>query len=159
MYVRALRSIRLEFHKSFFLPLGALLVITIFRFGVARGLLSTTLFFACLLAHEVGHAAFAIATQTKVSALGFSKWGAYIRRHKSQVPANELLIAAAGPLANLVIALALRDQSGIVQWLAQINGVLFVVNILPFWNSDGKRIVNTLRELRHQPAKAIAPQA
>jgi Zn-dependent protease len=159
MYLRAARSIRLEFHKSFLLPLGALLFITIFRFGVARGLLSTGLFFACLMAHELGHAMFAVATQTKVSGLGFSKWGAYIRRHKAQDPAHELLIAAAGPLVNLVIALALREQSGIVQWLAQLNGVLFVVNILPFWNSDGKRILNTMRELRSQPAKAPAPQA
>jgi Zn-dependent protease len=157
-----MRSIRLEFHKSFLLPFGALLAITIFRFGVARGLLSTTLFFACLMAHEAGHAAFAIATQTKVSAVGFSKWGVYIRRHKSQQSANELLIAAAGPLMNLVIALALRDQSGITQWLAQLNGVLFVVNILPFWNSDGKRIMNTLHELRKQSAaetSQVAPHA
>lgn len=150
MYVNALKAIRFEFQKSFLLPLSALLVITIFRFGVARGLMCTALFFGCLLAHELGHASFAVATNTQVSALGFCKWGAYIRRHKAVEGANELLISGAGPAVNLVIALLLRDASGILGWLAQINLVLFLINILPMWNSDGKRMLSTWRELRRQ---------
>lgn len=157
MYVNAIKSIRFEFQKSFLLPLAALLVITIVRFGAARGLLCTGLFFACLLAHEVGHASFAIATNTQVSALGFCKWGAYIRRHKAAESANELLISAAGPAVNLVIALLLRDASGILGWLAQINVVLFLINILPMWNSDGKRMLSTWRELRRQRPAVVVP--
>ena len=157
MYVNAIKSIRFEFHKSFLLPLAALLVITIVRFGAASGLLCTGLFFACLLAHEVGHASFAIATNTQVSALGFCKWGAYIRRHKAAESANELLISAAGPAVNLAIALLLRDASGILGWLAQINVVLFLINILPMWNSDGKRMLSTWRDLRRQRPAVVVP--
>lgn len=149
MYVNALKSIRFEFQKSFLLPLSALLVITFYRFGVKRGLLCTALFFACLVAHEAGHAVFAVATRTQVSALGFCKWGAYIRRKKAE-GANELLISVAGPAVNLVIALALRNETGMLAWLAQLNVVLFMINIFPMWNSDGSRMLSTWRAMRRE---------
>src|SRR3569833_4426162 len=120
--MKALQSIRFEFQPSFLLPLGALLAITFVRFGIAHGVIATALFFACLVAHEAGHAAFAIATGTPVSAFGFCKWGAYIRRRKAVDGYSEILISAAGPLVNLVIAQALRGHGGIVDWLAQLYG-------------------------------------
>lgn len=143
--------LQLEWQNGFLLAIGALLCICVVRFGWQQGLVCTGLFFVSLLAHEAGHMLLADLNETCVKALGFCKWGVYLRREKAEGMA-EIAISAAGPTVNLLIAYFLHDftGSGTLAWLAQMNGVLFLINILPIGGSDGKRILTTLRELRAQ---------
>jgi Zn-dependent protease len=140
-----------EWQNGFLFTIFALLLICVVRFGWTHGLLYTVLFFASLLAHEAAHTLLADLNQTRVKALGFCKWGVYLRREKAQGIA-EIAISAAGPTVNLLIAYFFHDftGSGTLAWLSQMNAFLFIFNILPIGGSDGKRILITLRELRAQ---------
>ncbi len=142
MVVRA-RSLELELFASSLLTLLALLVITIGRFGFTRGLWAASLFVASLLAHESGHFVIAAITGTEVSTVGVSWKGLYLRR-KSAAGAAEFFISAAGPAANIVIAAALWNSSGVTQWVAQMNAVLALINLLPYPGSDGQRIYSLI---------------
>lgn len=132
-----------------------MLLITMLRFGREQGLFCTTLFFASLLAHEAGHIVLAKLNHTRIKAIGFCKWGVYLRREKAPTGFSEILIAVSGPMVNLLIAYFLHDftGSGPLAWLAQMNAVLFVINMVPFGGSDGKRILTTLREFRTHRAE------
>ena len=137
-------SLRLELFAGAIIPLTAILIITIFRFGLIDGLLSATLFIVSLLAHEAGHAAMAQLTGTKFSAIGFCWKGAYIRRQRSW-GIREFLISLSGPMVNILLAVALWNAGGILTWLAQMNAILAVVNLIPFRGSDGQRIMSLAR--------------
>lgn len=144
------RKLGIEWHNGFLFSVFAMLVITMIRFGREQGLFCTLLFFASLIAHEAGHMLLAKVSRTRVKAMGFCKWGVYLRREKSSLFSTEIAIAAAGPAVNLLIAYFLHDFSGSgpLAWLAQMNVVLFIINMAPFGGSDGKRILTTWRELR-----------
>jgi Zn-dependent protease len=150
-------SLQLEWQNGFLFAIFALLLICVVRFSWRQGLLCTALFFVSLLAHEAGHMLLADMNQTRVKAIGFCKWGVYLRREKAEGMA-EVAISAAGPTVNLLIAYFFHDFSGTgtLAWLSQMNAVLFLINILPIGGSDGKRILTTLRELRAQRL-AMAP--
>jgi Zn-dependent protease len=144
-------ALQFEWQNGFLLALVALLLICVVRFGWRRGLLYTGLFFASLLAHEAGHMLLADMNDTRVKAIGFCKWGMYLRREKAEGIA-EVAISAAGPTVNLLIAYFFHDfgGTGMLAWLSQMNAALFIINMLPIGLSDGKRILSTLRELRAQ---------
>ena len=150
-----MNKVRLELRWGAILPIGALLLITIVRFGMADGVAATVLLFASLAAHEAGHAVAAALTGTKFFALGFCLKGAYIRRDCAK-GATELLISSAGPLVNLIMAMSLWNNQGIFQWLAQMNLFLAVINLLPYRGSDGHRILAAMRGT-HQPAALANP--
>jgi len=126
------------------IPLAALLAITSGRFGVVRGVVATVLFVISLLAHEFGHMVVGLLIGARVRAFGFCLFGTYIRRNKEEGLA-EMLISAAGPFINLLILLLFWGQSGILNWVAQMNAVLLVLNLLPVFNSDGQRLLQELK--------------
>ena len=138
-------KIRFELLAGAAIPTAAVLIITSARFGFFDGLTATALFLASLFAHEAGHAFTAMATGTRLSAVGFCLRGAYIRRSKARC-GLELLISAAGPAVNLVLAVLLWGSVGIGGWLAQMNAFLVLINLVPFGGSDGQRIVAEIRE-------------
>jgi Zn-dependent protease len=141
-----LKKIRVEFRWGAILPMAALLLITIVRFGIRDGIAAAMLFFASLAVHEAGHAVAAALTDTEFSAVGFCFKGAYIRRKRAQ-GGTEVLISSAGPLVNILIALALVGSHGILSWLAQMNVILALVNLLPLAGSDGQRILAEIRAM------------
>jgi Zn-dependent protease len=144
-------ALKFEWQNGFLFAIFALLLICTVRFGWRHGLLYTALFFVSLIAHEAGHMLLADMNHTRVKALGFCKWGVYLRREKAEGMA-EIAISAAGPTVNLLIAYFFHDFSGTgtLAWLSQMNAILFVINMVPIAGSDGKRILTTLRELRAQ---------
>ena len=140
------KKLRFEFRWGAILPIGALLLITIVRFGMVDGVAATLLFFASLAAHEAGHAITATLTGTKFSAMGLCLRGAYLRRDRA-TGALEILISFAGPFMNFMIAMALWSSQGILLWLGQMNAFLFLINLLPLRGSDGQRIIGEIRKM------------
>jgi Zn-dependent protease len=94
-----------------------------------------------MLLHESGHIVVACLCGVKVKKVGLSRIGLYTIREAGPNWAN-LCISAAGPLVNLLLAIALRDVLPTFAW---VNLVAFVFNLLPIPNSDGKRIFGILR--------------
>jgi Zn-dependent protease len=137
---------KLEMSLGALVPLAALFAITSGRFGLARGSVATGLFVVSLLAHEFGHMVVGLLIGARVRAFGFCLFGTYIRRNKEEGLA-EILISAAGPLINLLIVMLLWNQTGVLNWLAQMNFVLLVLNLLPAFNSDGQRLLQEVKRL------------
>ncbi len=124
----------------------------------AVGLTTAVLFFSSVLAHEVGHAVvarrFGVATDTiDLWLLG----GIAKLRAEAPSPRAELAISAAGPGASLLCAAAFAGAalsldalgaSGIVPsafaWLAVVNLILAVFNVLPAAPLDGGRILQAV---------------
>ncbi|HEX5543557.1 MAG TPA: site-2 protease family protein [Micromonospora sp.] len=122
---------------------------------VVAGFTAAVVFFLGLLAHEVSHAV--VAKRNGLSVAGITLWlfgGVAELRGEARSPGAELRIAGIGPLVSLVlglafgglaVALALAGQAGLVfgavAWLAGINILLAIFNILPAAPLDGGRVL------------------
>ncbi len=93
-----------------------------------------------MLLHELGHLAAALLCGVKVKKVGLSRTGLYTVREPGPRWAN-LCVSLAGPLVNLLLAIALRD---VLHTFAWVNLFAFAYNFLPIPNSDGSRIVALL---------------
>lgn len=111
------------------------------RAGAAEGILVI----ASLLLHEVGHMLAAVALGVPVREFGLTWRGAFNRRAHSGRRRTEILIAFAGPLANLLLAFPLHYVPVIGNQVALCNLMLCIVNLLPIPSSDGLRILRNLR--------------
>jgi Zn-dependent protease len=116
---------------------------------------TSVVFFAAVLAHEVGHAA--LARRYGVGVEGIDLWllGGMARlSDEAPSPKAEWRIAAAGPLVSIVCTAvfigaafglnALGDPgliSAALVWLGVVNGILAVFNLLPAAPLDGGRIL------------------
>lgn len=119
------------------------------------GLAATILFFASVLGHELSHAALANRLGEKVNRITLFIFGGMA--HLTGEPtsaANELKIAAVGPVSSFVIAAffwligaAIGSAPGATLWaavfsyLAFINVALAVFNLLPGFPLDGGRLL------------------
>ncbi|MFB9239778.1 site-2 protease family protein [Plantactinospora siamensis] len=119
------------------------------------GLAAAVVFLAGLLAHEVSHAV--VAKRNGIEVQGITLWlfgGVAQLRGEARTPGAELRIAGVGPLVSLLVglafgavagALAAGGQRGLVfgafAWLAGINLVLAVFNVLPAAPLDGGRLL------------------
>ncbi len=156
--------------------------------GLATGGLSGALFdgllvssvFACVLAHEFGHAFCAAAYGIGTQDITLLPIGGVARLNKiPDKPIQEFAIAVAGPLVNVVIALAIflvlplfvafigngepngADGSLVIQWLQNLwmaNAILVAFNMLPAFPMDGGRVLRSLLAMRtgHLRATEIA---
>ena len=93
-----------------------------------------------MLLHECGHLSVALFCGVRVKKVGLSKTGLYTVREAGPRWAN-LCISSAGPLVNLVLAIALKSVLPAFAW---VNLIAFAYNLLPIPNSDGKRILALL---------------
>ncbi|MGW3151828.1 site-2 protease family protein [Streptomyces sp. NPDC001177] len=121
----------------------------------ALALLTAVVFLSSLLAHELAHAV--VARRNGVQVDGITLWmlGGAARLHdEAPTPAAELRIAGVGPLTSLVAGGVLAGVaagldalkvSGLVVeafvWLAAINVLLAVFNVLPAAPLDGGRLL------------------
>ncbi|MEV4385203.1 site-2 protease family protein [Micromonospora sp. NPDC049580] len=119
------------------------------------GLAAAVVFFVGLLAHEVSHAVVAKRNGLTVESITLWLFGGVAElRGEPRDPGAELRIAGVGPLVSLllgaffgVIALlfALVGQGGLlfgaIAWLAGINVLLAVFNVLPAAPLDGGRLL------------------
>jgi Zn-dependent protease/CBS domain-containing protein len=122
------------------------------------GLLTAAAFLGSLLAHELAHAI--VARRNGLTVQGITLWllGGVARfEGEPDSPGAELRIAGSGPLVSLLLGLALGGVAaalllagvnglgtGCVAWLAAINVVLAVFNVIPAAPLDGGRLVHAL---------------
>jgi Zn-dependent protease len=127
---------------------------TILAYGVVATIVAA-LFLAGLLAHELAHAL--VARHYHVGVKRITLWllgGVSELDGDTPTPRAELLVAAAGPLTSLAVGvvagggaalLALADGGRVVvaglAWLAGVNVILCVFNLLPGAPLDGGRIL------------------
>ncbi|HEU4325668.1 MAG TPA: site-2 protease family protein [Roseiflexaceae bacterium] len=178
----AVAGIPIRIHPTFFLVigLGALLWGREHgAIGALFGVLMMVLLFGCVTLHELGHALAARRVGIATNAILLQPIGglAMLARSPSK-PAHELLISAAGPLANalLVVVLALAGAlsgafasvtpdnlavrldevsvTGALLWLIQANIALALFNLLPAFPLDGGRMLRALLSFKLGPATA-----
>ncbi|GAB4570178.1 MAG: site-2 protease family protein [Anaerolineae bacterium] len=123
----------------------------------AMGILTSLIFFGCVLAHEFGHSVMALLTGVPVERITLFIFGgvAQIRREPRRA-LDEFVIAIAGPLVSLILALgfgalwligwllelpSLRTLGG---WLGSINLSLALFNLIPGFPLDGGRVLRAI---------------
>lgn len=122
---------------------------------LAAGVGAAIVFFLGLLAHEISHAVLAMRNDLSVVAITLWMFGGVAElRGEARSPGAELRIAGVGPLVSLLlgigfgaVALGLRLagftglEFGAFVWLAGINVLLAVFNVLPAAPLDGGRLL------------------
>jgi Zn-dependent protease len=141
-------------HSSGWVVVAFCCVIGIRLSGLWHGLALGALIVASLLLHEMGHMLAATALGVPVREFGLCMGGAYNRRGTASRRRQELLIASAGPMVNLLLICTLFLPL-IGPQLAYCNLVLCVINLLPLPASDGQRILRALFVSR--PAASMLP--
>ncbi|MEM8531252.1 MAG: site-2 protease family protein [Chloroflexota bacterium] len=183
-------GIDIKVHLTFFL----ILLFGAFQFGVAQagaafsvsgalfGMLVITLLFVCVVLHELGHSIVAQRFGIPVREILLLPLGgvALLTRAPSK-PMQELLIALAGPLVNVVIAAILfvilgfkvallgfdslatslqlqPDLGSLLIWLLYANVMLVAFNMIPAFPLDGGRVLRAVLEMfmTHRRATQIA---
>jgi Zn-dependent protease len=125
---------------------------------VLGGLFTAAAFLASLLAHELAHAI--VARRNGLTVEGITLWllGGVARfEGEPESPGAELRIAGSGPLVSLLLGMLLAGASavlliagmngmvaGCLAWLAAINVVLALFNVIPAAPLDGGRLVHAL---------------
>jgi Zn-dependent protease/CBS domain-containing protein len=122
----------------------------------SAGILTSLLFFVSVLLHELAHSAVAISKGIPVRSITLFIFGgvAQISREAGR-PSTEFLVAAAGPVASILISIffggiwflsdgRLQVVAALGQWLAEINFVLALFNLIPGFPLDGGRILRSI---------------
>ncbi|HEX7244129.1 MAG TPA: site-2 protease family protein [Solirubrobacterales bacterium] len=137
-------------------------------FGLA--VLSAAGFFGSIVLHELGHAFVAMRNGIGISSIQLWIFGGMARMDReSDGPGTEFKVAAAGPLVTFAVvfvltaigvgavgaeefrrAVLIEANSGVsgalamIGWLASINALVLVFNLLPAFPMDGGRIVRAI---------------
>src|SRR5438874_13291101 len=165
-------GIQLRIHVTFLLLIGWLA----FRYYAEGGTAAAAgsvffilLLFACVVLHEFGHAFAAKAFGINTPDITLLPIGGVARLERMpEEPVQELIIAVAGPLVNVVIALGLFiadgaqallnpaavEAGGLIAQLLTINIMLVLFNLLPAFPMDGGRVLRALLATRMSYARA-----
>jgi Zn-dependent protease/predicted transcriptional regulator len=119
---------------------------------LAMAVVAAVLFFASLLAHELGHAVTARREGMELDGITLWLFGG-VARFKGMFPSAgaELRIALAGPAVSLLVGVACSllawalvlpaSVDGVLAWLGYVNLILLVFNLLPALPLDGGRVL------------------
>ncbi|QEH34055.1 Putative zinc metalloprotease Rip3 [Aquisphaera giovannonii] len=139
--------------------------------ALAGGLFIITLF-ACVVLHELGHALMAKRFGVETSAITLLPIGGVASLQRiPEHPVQELLIAAAGPMVNVVIAAVLYlalgvrfpgtvddavhlEQGDFWARILKVNVFLVGFNLIPAFPMDGGRMLRALLAMRLPYARA-----
>lgn len=159
-----IRGIQVGVHYSWFILFLLITLSLVTRFSAqhphwtlaehyAIGFMTSLLFFASILLHELAHSFVALAKGIPVRSITLFVFGgvAQIGREPDR-PATEFQIAVAGPIASFVLAggfgalatvagAQFEHLSALADWLASINLALAVFNLIPGFPLDGGRIL------------------
>lgn len=134
------------------------------------GVLSAVGFFGSILLHEFGHAVVAMRNGIGINGIQLWIFGGMARMDReADSPGTELKVALAGPAVTLAIVVALTaigavtvgwtefreaavqetrsNASGLmalIAWLATINALVLVFNLLPAFPMDGGRVARAI---------------
>ena len=120
------------------------------------GLVTSLLFFASVLAHELGHSVVAIRTGLPVQSITLFIFGGVARivREPSR-PRQEFFIAIAGPAVSAALGLLFWALStnwpnprsplaALAEWLSYTNFALALFNLIPGFPLDGGRVLRAI---------------
>jgi Zn-dependent protease/CBS domain-containing protein len=124
----------------------------------ALGVITSLMFFASILAHELSHSLVMLASGGRVDKITLFIFGGVAEiSDEPQSPGKEFLMAAAGPGMSLLIAgacylgLAAATAAGLAWWitaplgyLASINLFVAIFNLLPGFPLDGGRVLRSI---------------
>jgi Zn-dependent protease len=181
LHIGTFAGIPVKIHWTF----GLLLLLVVYMgysegmslIGISWYLLTIMALFVCVVLHEYGHALTARKYGVKTRDIILSPIGGVARLERMpEKPMQEFLIAIAGPLVNVAIAVlllliflvfAIPDPIGIengigdfqnpvnvLRTLLYINIVLFLFNLVPAFPMDGGRILRSLLSLKFGRLKA-----
>jgi Zn-dependent protease/CBS domain-containing protein len=137
-----------------------------------QGVLFIVLLFACVLLHEFGHVFAARRYGIRTPDITLLPIGGVARLQRMpDKPAQELVVALAGPAVNVVIAVALflivgnttnsaqlrqieDPRIDMLSKLAWFNVMLVVFNLIPAFPMDGGRVLRALLAMRLSYARA-----
>jgi Zn-dependent protease/predicted transcriptional regulator len=124
--------------------------------AVGLAVLSAVLFFGSVLVHELAHAVVSQARGIRVQDITLFLFGGATRaRVESRGPGDEFLIALVGPLTSGILAglfgiiaglggdVLSRPLAGTLGYLAWVNLVLAVFNLVPGFPLDGGRLLRS----------------
>jgi Zn-dependent protease/CBS domain-containing protein len=170
--IARIAGIQLRIHITFLLLIGWLALSYYAQGGsaVAAGrVLFILLLFLCVVLHEFGHAIAAKAFGINTPDITLLPIGGVARLERiPEKPGQELVIAIAGPIVNVVIALCLFAVIGyratigqaamegpdlLLQLLA-VNVWIVLFNMLPAFPMDGGRVLRALLAMRMSYARA-----
>src|SRR6266576_4457365 len=155
-------GIQLRIHVTFLLLIGWLAFGYYAEGGsavAASRIIFVLLLFLCVVLHEFGHAFAAKAFGINTPDITLLPIGGVARLERMpEEPVQELIIAVAGPLVNVVIALGLFvvggaqglfnrstvEGGGLIAQLLTINIMLVLFNLLPAFPMDGGRVLRAL---------------
>ncbi|WP_445664367.1 site-2 protease family protein [Fodinibius sp. AD559] len=141
-------------------------------FEIITGLFFLALLFACVTLHEFGHALAARRYGIGTQDINLLPIGGVARLERMpEDPKQELVVAAAGPVVNVAIAVVLfllilltgQGQmdishhvtgSNFLSDLLAINIILVVFNLIPAFPMDGGRMLRALLAFRMKRTKA-----
>jgi stage IV sporulation protein FB len=167
--IGSIAGTQVRVHITFLLFLGWIFIASYVSGGPQEawsGLVFLLLLFACVLAHEFGHIFTARAFGVATPDVTLLPIGGVARLERiPEQPHEELLVAIAGPLVNVAIALALvvlfgaRLHAGdlaavestkvsLVDRLAAVNLFLALFNMIPAFPMDGGRVLRALLATR-----------
>lgn len=167
-------GIEVRIHLTFFLLLAWLGVVDYQQGGssaAVHGVLLTCLVFLCVLLHEFGHAMAARYYGIRTPDITLFPFGGVARIERMpDKPSEEMVIALAGPLVNVVIAgvlwvillgfaaptedTAMEVASTLPGQLLAINVLLVLFNMLPAFPMDGGRVLRALLAMRMDHGRA-----
>ena len=113
---------------------------------------ASLIFFASILIHELSHSIAARARGVQVEGITLFMFGGLSQlREEPHRPADEFIIAFVGPLTSFALGVLFFSvqalfpsgsiSAAVVGWLARINVVLAVFNLLPGFPLDGGRML------------------
>jgi len=125
---------------------------------IVMGVVTTLLFFASLLAHELSHSFVARAKGISVEGITLFAFGGVSRtRMEAETAGDEFQIAGVGPLTSVAIAVLFGllywigtaagwsvAVNGVTGYLASINLILAIFNLLPGFPLDGGRLFRAI---------------
>ncbi|MCI0417924.1 MAG: site-2 protease family protein [Acidobacteria bacterium] len=121
----------------------------------AVGILTCLLFFVSIILHELAHCLVAGAAGLPVQSITLFILGGVSQIGKeAQRPGIEFLVSVAGPAASVMISAAftvlwmvsrahLETVGALAEWLAEINLVLALFNLIPAFPLDGGRMLRS----------------
>lgn len=162
-----IRGIRMQIHVSWLIIFALLLLVLGASFQhqypdwpaatvMVTAVLTVLVFFASIVAHELGHSLVAIRKGIPVRSITLFLFGGLAQlSRESRTADDEFWIAIAGPLTSFalaamfhLLALALTGVSepaaAAAAWLALINFVVAVFNLVPGFPLDGGRVFRAL---------------
>ncbi|HEX7450003.1 MAG TPA: site-2 protease family protein [Pirellulales bacterium] len=124
----------------------------------AMGLFTALAFFGCILLHEFGHAVVARARGMRIGGITLFLFGGVAElQDEPESPGTEFLMAIAGPLVSAALAIGLwfaavlGYHAGlpnplviIAGYLAVINGIVLLFNLVPAFPLDGGRVLRSI---------------